>query len=205
MQKGQIIMINIGNKREVFWDDHLVDTEKTTASRHLMHPDFKETGFFLEAGEEALMLMSILKDDKGYKLYYIKWDVEDTNERYLAVVESADGLNWKKPDLNMFDHPELEHNNVVMDGADCAFVFYDTNPDCKPEEKYKIVTPYYNNIDGVNHLELWAYVSADGYNFTLSHALADDTKGHYDSLNTAHFRDGRYACYFRYEEWFIRI
>lgn len=190
-------MIDLGKKRETFWDDYLIDTEKTTAFRRLMHPEFKETSFFLEAGIEALMLTSILKDDKGYKLYYIKWDVEDTSERYLAVVESVDGVVWTKPDLNLCNHPELEHNNVVLDGADCAFVFYDTNPACKTEEKYKIITPYYHNIDGVNHLELWAYVSADGYNFTLSHAIADDTKGHFDSLNTVHFNNGRYACYFR--------
>ena len=190
-------MINIGTNREVFWDDYLIDTEKTTAYRRLLHPDFKETSFCLEAGVEALMLLSILKDDKGYKMYYINWDVEDSKERYLAVAESPDGITWTKPDLGIYDHPELEHNNVIMDGADCIFVFYDTNPDCKPEEKYKAVSPYYNTVDGKSHLELWAYVSADGYNFTLSHPIADDTKGHFDSHNTVHFRDGRYACYFR--------
>jgi len=190
-------MINLGNKREFFWDSYLVDEDKTTAFKRLMHPTFVETSFYFEKGVTALMFNSILKDDKGYKMYYMHWDVPDRKDRYLAVVESNDGINWIKPDLNIYPHPELEHNNVIFEHADSMFVFYDKNPECKPEEKYKAVAPYYNVINGETHLELWGYTSSDGYNFNLSHCIADDTKGEFDSLNTVHWNDGKYICYFR--------
>ena len=31
-------MINIGKRREVFWDDYLTDTQKTTAEKRLPEP-----------------------------------------------------------------------------------------------------------------------------------------------------------------------
>lgn len=189
-------MIMLGNKREVFWDSYLVDKEKTTAFKRLMHPDFKEISLWLEESVKAIMLISILKDNNGYKMYYINWDVEP-KDRYLAVVESDDGINWIKPDLNLYNHPELEHNNVVFEAADAMYVFYDENPECDANEKYKAIAPYYNIVDGKSHLELWSYVSSDGYNFKLSHCLADDTKGQFDSLNTVHWNDGKYICFFR--------
>ena len=190
-------IIDLGEKREFFWDDYLIDTEKTTAFPRLMHPEKKETCLWFDKDEtkDVLMFFSIIKDDKGYKLYYINWDENDVSKRYLAVAESKDGITWIKPDLKIFDHPELKgHNNVVIDPGESMFVFYDENPDCPKEEKYKVVSPYYNSAHG-NALELWAYVSGDGYRFRLSHCI--ETDGHFDSQNTAHYKDGKYACYFR--------
>ena len=34
--------INIGNRREVMWDDFLIDNDKTTATLKLNHPQKKE-------------------------------------------------------------------------------------------------------------------------------------------------------------------
>lgn len=193
-------MIELGKKREVFWDDYLVDEERTTAFTRLMHPEKKDVSFLFKTKEirDVLMFFSILKDDKGYKLYYTRWEPHEVrHKRYLAVLESSDGISWTQPDLNIYPHPELDgHNNVVLDGADSVFVFYDENPNCLKEEKYKMITPYYcEKEDGETALELWAMTSPDGYRFTLSHCI--ETEGHFDSLNTAHFRNGEYACYFR--------
>ncbi|MBQ9132287.1 MAG: hypothetical protein IJX62_07445 [Clostridia bacterium] len=195
-------MIELGQKREVFWDDYLVDNEKTTAFQRLMHPEKKEVSFVFKNEEikDVLMFFSILKDDKGYKLYYLDWKDgagEPVEKRYLAVLESQDGIAWSQPDLNIYPYPEFKgHNNVVLQGADSAFVFYDENPQCPIEEKYKIVTPYYcEKPNGKAALELWAMTSPDGYHFKLSHCI--ETEGHFDSLNTAHYRNGQYACYFR--------
>ena len=193
-------MIELGKKREFFWSDYLVDAEKTTAKRRLMHPEKKDIAFTFDKSTVPFPLtyFSILKDEAGFKLYYIGWHVTDRDKRYIAVLESEDGIKWEAPSLNIFDHPELgDKNNVVLDNADTGYVFYDENPACPKEEKYKIVTPYYHTYeDGHVALELWAYVSGDGYHFTLSNCIATD--GHFDSHNTAHFRNGRYACYYRH-------
>ena len=194
-------MIDLGKKREFFWGDYLVDTEKTTAQVRLGQPEKKEICYTFKKKnvDFPMTYFSTVKDDGGYKLYYIGWAPNDQkHKRYIAVLESCDGISWHAPDLNLFDHPELQgENNVVLENADTAHVFYDENPSCPKEEKYKLVTPYYHTYeDGKNALELWAFVSPDGYHFTLSHALATD--GHFDSHNTACFQNGRYACYYRH-------
>lgn len=38
-------IIDLGEKREFFWDDYLIDTEKTTAFPRLMHPEKKKRVF----------------------------------------------------------------------------------------------------------------------------------------------------------------
>ena len=90
-------MTELGKKREVFWDDYLVDNAKTTAFQRLMHPEKKEVSFVFKKEEikDVLMFFSILKDDKGYRLYYLDWKDgagDPVEDRYLAVLESQDGL-----------------------------------------------------------------------------------------------------------------
>lgn len=184
-------MIYLGKKREPLWDDYLIDKEQTTAFSRLMHPEKKEVCFWFDkdAVDFPCVYFSIVKDEKGYKLYYINWaEGENKCKRYLAVLESEDGIVWTQPNLNFFPHPELQgRNNVIFENVDVAAIFYDTNPNCPSEEKYKGVEPF----EG----KLWVLVSPDGYHFKRSHYI--ETEGHFDSMNTAHFRDGKYACYFR--------
>ena len=81
-------------------------------------------------------------------MYYLVWKnlgEFSTARLYMAVVESSDGINWKRPALNLFEHPELEINNVVMDNVyDGIYVFVDTNPLCPENEKYKAVGADYS-------------------------------------------------------------
>ena len=108
--------IYLGKKREMFWDSYLVDDSQTTAFPRLIEPAFKEACFIFDQGGEMTTISypCMLKDDKGYKMYYLPW-YEKCTEVYLAVLESDDGIHWTRPQLNIFDHPELEINNVVMD------------------------------------------------------------------------------------------
>ncbi|MBQ8741893.1 MAG: hypothetical protein IJZ03_09025 [Clostridia bacterium] len=115
---------------------------------------------------------------------------------YISLIESKDGINWTKPSLDIFDHPELKVNNVVLEGlADSASFFYDNNPSCPAEEKYKAIGKTKGEVNGEEKEGLWCWTSADGYNFKLTHFLTD--KGHFDSLNTIVWQSGRYTCFFR--------
>ena len=128
--------IYLGKKREMFWDSYLVDSSKTNAFPRLIEPTQKEPCFLFDQGAEmeTISYPCIVKDDKGYKMYYMSW-YDDCTKVYLAVVESQDGIHWTRPHLDIFNHPELECNNVVIDPLpDGCFVFYDTNPDCPAEE-----------------------------------------------------------------------
>ena len=196
--------LNIGSSREVFWDDYLLDTEKTTAFHRVMPPVLREVCYTFEDEQHlfnpSISYPNLMKDDNGYRLYYDPVE-SGPKKPYIAVavLESKDGIHWTRPHLNIVDPPtpDWEVNNIVLGPTmDGAFVFYDQNPACPPEEKYKAVGQARAPHDGQDSVHgLWCWVSPDGYHFTLSHLLS--TKGHFDSLNTMFWADGKYHCYFR--------
>ncbi len=191
--------INIGKRLEPFWDDFMIDTERTTAFHRVMNPTYKGEIFTLDCGYEKAGLISypvILKDDKGYKMYYSPWVMKPQFHVRFAVIESTDGINWTRPNLAIFSCPELDDagkpNNVVLERIPDGFsIFYDTNPDCPQNEKYKAIGAHH---DGDKH-ELWCYTSGDGYHFTPQGCICED--GTFDSANTIFWKDGKYHCFFR--------
>lgn len=175
--------LHIGKKRCLFWDDYLIDREKTTAFHRLIQPTLKDVCYVLDCGDEleSVSYPCIVKDENGYKMYYTVWKWGGGD--YTALIESKDGIEWARPNLKLFLHPELEINNACID-AGTRFVFYDTNPDCPKNERYKALGPYDEELEnGEKRHGLWYYVSSDGYSFTRSHCITND--GHFDSLNTA--------------------
>ena len=83
-------ILNIGKTRQVFWDDYLIDTEKTTAFPRLMNPVKKE--MCMELGQDAelnsISYPCIVNDGNGYKMYYMPWKKDFSVS--LAVLESKD-------------------------------------------------------------------------------------------------------------------
>ena len=190
--------IEIGSDRQVFWDDALVDREKTSAFHRVLPPVKKECCFWFDQPNELFSISypCIVQDGKGYKMYYQPW-YEQGGVPSVCVIESTDGLNWHRPHLNIFPGHDLQENNIVIERVkDGCFVFYDSNPACPASEKYKAVgvasIPY---PDGETKSALCCYVSADGYHFTLSHPMT--RFGTFDSLNTAFWDGERYVCYLR--------
>ena len=191
--------INIGKKREVFWDNYIVDEEKSTTIFRSIKPEKKEVCFTFDKGGEpyGLTYHCIVKDEKGYKLYYVCWNEWKSKEynhegARLAVIESQDGINWTRPCLN--PDPQCDLENVIMDYVNNGvFVFLDPNPAVKPDEKYKAVMCEW--LPEKDKHELWCYTSADGYNFKKSVCMTD--KGRFDSLNTVLWENGKYICYYR--------
>ncbi len=196
--------INIGKRMEVFWDDHIIDTEKTTAFHRVLNPVKKGECFVFDGGWEKDYTCGypcIVKDGKNYKMYY---DYQNYEEMYhpkqaLAILESNDGIHWTRPDLNIYPHPELEgRNNIVLEPiGDGYYVFVDENPACPPEEKYKAVGAVwrYNEEKGKDEPKLYCFASPDGYHFKEICTLREDSL--FDSMNIIFWRNNRYECYFR--------
>ena len=188
----------IGRDRQLFWDDYIVDREKTGAFHRVMNPVRKECCFLFDQPNEEFSISypCIVRDENGYRMYYQPWYEKDLTP-CVCVVESKDGVTWSRPRLNIFEgHGPIENNIVIEHVKDGCFVFYDTNPDCPENERYKAVgSALAAYPDGERKTALCCYTSPDGFHFTLSHPMT--RYGAFDSLNTALWDGKRYVCYLR--------
>ncbi|MBR5869589.1 MAG: hypothetical protein IKZ09_01010 [Clostridia bacterium] len=197
-------VIHLGTRREVFWDDFFVDTEKTTARHRLIPPTRDGIGFVFDHPDEehSISYPNVVKDSDGYKLYYITFNPKiGADRRYrLHVLESLDGRSWVRPALDQFPGDDGALTNVVIDDLDDSSlgVFYDTNPACPADERYKVMTLVF--LDRQKDIRsLWCYASGDGYHFKERFFVTD--KGRFDSLNPVFWKDGQYYAYVRDLHW----
>lgn len=196
------MVLNIGKRREPFWDEYLIDTEWTTALLQQEHPVFKETLMWFDRPEDGCTISypTIVRVDDTFRMYYIAWGSNDGSfgKVRLCVIESKDGISWERPSLGLYEENGSTDNNIVLTGdllEDNAFVFHDPNPACPPEEKFKILTSTHVETDGKKKRGLWCLVSPDGYRFRLSHLVS--VYGAFDTNNTVHWDGKRYVAYVR--------
>ncbi|MBP1991719.1 hypothetical protein [Paenibacillus eucommiae] len=206
--------INIGSRRELLWDDYLIDNESTTAELKLHKLQPKEV--VIEHDEpwegDGCDFHCIVKDDGLYRMYYLGWEMPDPDAHANAAseatsdvsrpivvcyAESVCGKKWIKPKLGICEFEGSKENNIILDQHTAKFdnfsVFKDTNPDCPKDELYKGV-----GIDdfGNSHY-LWCFTSADGIHFKKAWRMSN--QGKFDTLNIA-FWDPyteQYVCYIR--------
>ena len=188
-------VISIGGRREVFWDDFFIDSDRTTAGHRLIPPVKADIGFVFDRPDErhSISYPNVVRDENGFKLYYITFDPSMERRRYkLHVLESEDGLNWTRPALDLFPNEDGGSTNVVIDWLDDSSlcVFYDTNPACPADERYKVMTLVFRDRK-LDIRTLWCYASGDGYHFKKPFFVTD--KGRFDSLNPFFWKDGTYS------------
>lgn len=194
-------MLNIGDRRELFVDDCLLDAQKTTARRVLHHPVRRELIMTNDAPWEAdgWVYYTVFEDQGLFRMYYLSmpmYNVEHTRHdppfHHINYAESRDGVHWVKPELNLFEFQGSRKNNIVMitDTMDAFHVFRDTNPACPSSQRYKAV------YTRPGH-ELWCMTSGDGIHFENGWLMC--SQGHFDSYNSAFYDPLRqqYFCYFR--------
>ncbi|MFA5866132.1 MAG: hypothetical protein WC975_15780 [Phycisphaerae bacterium] len=193
-------VIPIGSQRELFWDEYLIDTEKTTAEVKLHKPQPKEV--VIDHNEpwegDGCTFHCILKEDGLYRMYYLGCEVLDPSYTKLSphplvlcYAESTDGKNWVKPTLGIFEFNGSKENNII--GPGYFPVFKDTNPDCLKDELYKGVSAECN--EKMTTCELWCFTSPDGINFKKAWLMTK--QGKFDTLNSAFWDNdtSQYVCY----------
>ncbi len=198
--------LNLTGKREVFWDDYLIDPAKTTATHRVHQP--KEAGVVINhdlpwEGNACDYHNILVEPDGLIRMYYLGWGIDFTEGKdvevskiHVCYAESRDGLNWVKPKLGICEI-DGEDTNIILDGReselpegyDNFFVLRDENPDCRSGEKYKGIAQ--------GKRCLWCYTSDDGIHFTKGWVITD--KGNFDSLNSVSWDPERkiYHCWFR--------
>jgi hypothetical protein len=192
--------IDLKDRRELFVDTFLIE-QLHNASLQMHHPQNEGSVFKFDKPWEGNFsaYCTILKDGDLYRAYYRGIREAGNDEKDAEVTcyaESVDGINWNKPDLGIYEINGTKKNNVIL--AHLAPVthnfspFIDTNPDVKPEKKYKA-------LGGTQKSGLIAFVSADGIHWEKIQEEPVFTEGLFDSQNVAFWSEPeqKYICYFR--------
>lgn len=210
-------MISLGNQREFFWDDHILNMEKTTAP-HLVHHPLRMLPLmkFDKPWEgDGCGAFSIVFDPQlnRYRIYYEAWQMlnSEATEHTLSdvricVIESEDGIRWERPNLGVYEFNGSRDNNIVVEKSmfpglrsmDSCFVMYDENPAPVVPERYKATVKYQcKNEDGTWHRELYSLVSDDGIHFRHYSTITD--KGRFDTVNVVQWypKTEQYHCFIR--------
>jgi len=201
----------IGDRRELFVDDTLIESVSGGARLRLHHPVPQEIVIEHDAPWEGSgsSYHSIFQDGDLYRMYYKAWDLtayiggNKDIQHFCAYAESDDGIHWRKPNLGLHEFRGSKDNNilkasgpqdgVVLNAAHPA-VFKDSNPNAKPEARYKA---FFRSDEP---LGLMAYQSPDGLHWELISAEPVITDGAFDSVNLAFWDEvnQEYRAYWRY-------
>jgi hypothetical protein len=200
--------IDIGARRELFVDHYLIDKlDRATLQMH--RPVDRGAVLAFDAPWEGpfCAYVTVLKAQDRYQMYYRGMSHvgtgDDDEQQVTCYAESADGITWTKPSLDLFPRNGHEKTNIVL--ADVAPVthnfspFIDARAGVKPDERYKAV-------GGDQKTGLIAYVSPDGIRWrklrdqpVLTKALVQSPSLVFDSQNVPFWSEaeGKYLLYYR--------
>ncbi len=192
--------VEIGNRRELFLDDLLVDGLEGEARRVFHRPVPREVVLTFDKPWEGdtCGYITVIQDGDLYRMWYRASGTRSGSS--YAYAESPDGIHWRRPNLRLHEFQGCMDNNIVIAGprapgtSDFA-VFKDDNPEASPEARYKAVGLKLGPGTWQEATkELAVFQSPDGLGWTEVEgaSLLDD--GFFDSQNLA-FWDTNIAAY----------
>lgn len=198
--------IDIASRRELFVDHYLVD-HLTGHACLKMHPPKREEVVFQVDGplENACSgVYSVLMEDEGrYRLYYRgnyplgKGEGDSSRQQTANVALSEDGIHFTRPELGIHDFGDEGRNNVIWQGnqAHNLIPFRDLNPEADADKRFKAV-------GGVGKNNLYAFYSADGFQWRLAQDEPLAVPGAFDSANVALWDGviGKYRLFSRFSQ-----
>lgn len=181
---------NLGNRRMLCWDEFLID--KKDNARVKMHKPAKTADKIIcdDNWDGAMSgYARFMKQKDGKYYFYYRAQNITYNENGDMICEpnafclkvSNDGKNWKNMPINKHQFGSSKINNLFFpERRDNFSVFYDENPDCPKEEKFKALSMGgYPQDEGPHGLYL--FVSENGIDFTRKGRLP--IPGSFDSYN----------------------
>ena len=194
-------IIDIGSRLELFTDYYLIDTLEETSLK-LHNPIDKGSVFKFDKPWEGPFsgYCTVIKEGDLYRLYYRGLPTAGKDGRpdeHTCYAESKDGINWNKPNLEIYTIEGTLNNNVIL--SDAVPVthnfspFLDNRKGVNPKHKFKA-------LGGTAKSGLIAYVSEDGVHWSLLKKPVFTAKGSaFDSQNISFWSEEEqiYVCYFR--------
>ena len=142
-ETGDKPVYEIGDRRELFVDDFLIDGMSGGIERRLHHPDPREVVLTLDKPWEGQTsaYFATVRDGKRVLMYYRGEVGPGSDGQVCCVAESEDGIHFKRINTGLFEYEGSKQNNIVWQGvgAHNFTPFLDTNPDAVAEERFKAV------------------------------------------------------------------
>ena len=191
-EPGDKPVYDIGQRRELFVDDFLIDSLTGGVERRLHHPDPREVVLKLDQPWEGQTsaYFAMVRDGERILMYYRGEVSPGSDGQVCCVAESQDGIHFTRVNAGLFEYDGSKDNNIVWQGvgAHNFTPFLDSNPDAIADERFKAV--------GYSHhgRGLGVFASPDGIHWRelLDHPAITD--GAFDSQNLA-FWDPQRECY----------
>lgn len=163
--------LNIGNRRELFIDDLLIEKMKRTNMR-LHEPQPCEVSIIHDKPWEgkAALYHTIIQDGDRVLLFYRGWvNPNDQASAVYCLAESDDGIHFKRPRLDLHPFGRTKKTNIVLadaPGTHNLAPFLDSNPNAKESERFKALASGPRPTKRTKH-NLVAYGSPDGIHWKL--------------------------------------
>lgn len=188
-------IVNIGSERQLFTDNYIVNTDKTDALNDYGTFTKMEALFDFDASWEstdAVYQNIVQAPDGTYRMYYKATD----RYRRICYIESKDGINWTRPDTGNGT------NVVTPDGywPDNMFVFYDTNPNCPDNERWKgVYGEWANGLYLIYATDDLGNGFFGGKEIKIMNNPTQTRGCYFDSLNTMYWDEtrGKYVAFVR--------
>ncbi|MBE6685704.1 MAG: hypothetical protein E7591_00540 [Ruminococcaceae bacterium] len=204
VEEAYIDAIDIGDSRQLFIDNYMIDSSASDAVYGFGSLEKKEIVFNFNKGYEGFdaVYQNISQGPDGkYRMYY---KATDSNyQRRICYIESSDGINWSRPNLYT-NTSQGGASNIVTDEVcrpDNLFVFYDTNPACLENQRWKgiygqwgdgLFVEYSRDGDG-------NYFAFGNYERKLLGTPTETQGCYFDTLNTMYWDEakGKYVAFVR--------
>lgn len=195
VEPGEKPTYEMGQRRELFVDDFLIDGISDGLQRRLHHPDPREIVLQLDKPWEGQTsaYFAMVQDGERVLMYYRGQAGPGSTGQVCCLAESDDGIHFKRINAGLIEFEGSKENNIVWKGvgAHNFTPFLDSNPDAPADERFKAM--------GYSHKGkgLGVFASPDGIHWRelLDHPAI--TAGAFDSQNLA-FWDSRRKCYVDY-------
>lgn len=192
--------IELGNRRELFIDDFLIESMTPGISQQLIQPTPKEVVLVTDAPWEGNTsgYYSVFQEENLYRMIYRGWQHDQqkkaVHQEVTCYAESTDGIHWTKPNIGLHQWNGSNENNIVWlgPGTHNFTATVDTNPNTTTSSRYKAL--------GSGRGGLQAFESADCKNWQLVQSDPVITNGAFDSQNLAFWDAQRneYRAYWRH-------